>query len=82
MTTQRSLLRLTITTAICVVAALGFQLLPQDDYQPSRPLYALGWLGAALGLYIWSRRRHDFVKSLARMLIVIFAILLTITLLM
>jgi len=80
-TVAQSLSRLAIVSAVCVVAAWGFQLLPPDDYQPSRPLYALGWLLGSVLTFVMARKK-TLPRSAARMLIVIFAGLFVITLLM
>jgi hypothetical protein len=82
MTNRQPLARLAVATLTCIPVILGFQLLPQNDYQPSRPLYMALWLTAAIGLYVWSKRRHTFLFYLSRMLVAIFSVGLIMTLLM
>ncbi len=81
-TPGQRLARLAALGLICSIAAWGVQFLPADDYQPSRPLYALGWLLASSIAFWIVRKRATPIRGASIMLVVIFAIALCIALLM
>lgn len=81
-TPAQSLARLLVVGIICSVAAWGFQFLPPNEYQPSRPIYTGCWLAAAVVGYVVLRSRSAFARSVAFMLIWIFVGVFLITLVM
>lgn len=76
MTPKQSLARLGIVAVVCGVAVWGAQFLPEEDYQPSRPLYAFGWLLVAMAVFAIARHKWQFASSVAFMLTLIFGALL------
>jgi hypothetical protein len=62
--------------------ASGVALLPPNDYQPSRPLYAAGCLAVAAALALLSRRQALWLRSGAIALAVIFSVVFVVTLFM
>lgn len=79
---RQSIGRLAIVGIVCGVVGWGSQLLPPDDYQPSRPIYALLWLAGSIALYLRFRRRNGFLASTAGMLAIIFGSVFLASLLM
>ena len=82
LTPAQHILRLFIVALVGSVMAWGYQFLPPDDYQPSRPIYTACWLIAAVGAYISLRRRNQFAASVARVLAVIIACVFVLTMFM
>jgi hypothetical protein len=72
---------LLIAGLVVSIAAWGIQFLP-SAYQPSRPLYALAWLGASIAAYAALRTRRPYLGSIARALAFIFGAVFLISLLM
>lgn len=66
----------------CAIAAYGSGFLPADDYQPSRPIYAAGWLVGAIVLLIACKESQAWLVSAAKSLVAIFAFVLLISFLM
>jgi len=81
LTASQQLGRLFIVTVACIPPVWGMQFLP-ETYQPSRPLYMLAWLAIAGAAYVGLRRRGEFPTAVSRMLLVVFALGLLLTLLM
>ena len=73
--------RLLLAGLVCSVAGWGVRFLP-SAYQPSRPLYALAWLGASIAAYAALRTRNADLGSVARTLAFIFGALFLVSLFM
>jgi hypothetical protein len=73
LTASRHLGRLLIVCVPVIFAVWGTQFLP-DAYQPSRPIYMLGWLAVSGLAYFGLRRRSDYLASAAAMLSAVFGI--------
>jgi len=76
MTPSARLARLGLSALVCTVVIWGVRYLPPNDYQPSRPLYAFGWLVAAAAGYLLTRKYDNLVSHTFLMLIYIFVIFL------
>lgn len=66
----------------CSIAVFGFQFLPSEDYQPSRPIYAAAWFVAWCVLAFFFRKSPPWLRSATRSLVCIFAFLLLVSILM
>ena len=82
MTPQTRLSRLALVAIVVGIASWGFQLLPPDDYHPSRPLYVLACMSLAGFGYATLRNGSRFFASVALISLCIFTFGLFITLLM
>jgi hypothetical protein len=82
MPTRDRLIEFAFLALVCGVAAWGVQFLPADDYQPSRPLYAGGWLVIAGVLLIVTRNSGTWLSSASKALTGIFALVVALSLAM
>jgi hypothetical protein len=82
LTGRQTTARFLFVGLVVTFAAWGMQFLPPDDYRPSRPLYASGWLIASLVAYLAIRKRGEPWRSALLILLWIFVALLALSFIM